>query len=105
LALEQVLPWPGAQHWNGRAVHLGIRLDAVTFSDDPSLPGWDHVRVELTTYLGTRLQYRVRTSQGALLVFDMACAVLAPSVQGPRSIRFNPLGACVFDAESGERLR
>ncbi|WP_395669928.1 ABC transporter ATP-binding protein [Rhodoferax sp.] len=105
LALEQVLPWPGAQHWNGRAVHLGIRLDAVTFSDDPSLPGWDHVRVELTTYLGTRLQYRVRTSQGALLVFDMACTVLAPSVQGPRSIRFNPLGACVFDAESGERLR
>lgn len=88
----------------GHEVLLGIRFDAIAFSNVPAENGWRDTTVLLRTYLGSHLQYTVRTQGGIELLFNTPSAIGAIDEGGIASVGFSSSGAYLFDAASGKRL-
>jgi ABC-type Fe3+/spermidine/putrescine transport system ATPase subunit len=88
----------------GHEVLLGIRFDAIAFSNVPAENGWRDTTVLLRTYLGSHLQYTVRTRCGIELLFNTPSAIGAIDEGGIASVGFSSSGAYLFDAASGKRL-
>lgn len=88
----------------GQAVRLGLRHEDLRLSQDPALPGWDGVLLELKTFLGTRTRYRARPTGAPAFEFDVPTAE-AVAEEGARvSVRFEARHAALFDATTGVRL-
>ena len=88
----------------GKEVLLGIRFDAIAFSPVPGARGWKDATVLLRTYLGSHLQYKVRTQDGVELLFNTPSVTGACNEGGIVSVDFSTSGAYLFDAASGKRL-
>ena len=89
----------------GRALRMALRHEHLQRSNDPGLPGWDGVRVELKTFLGTRFRYRCVLPGGQRLEFDLELQAPQPDEGELLSLRFKPGLARFFDAQTGWALR
>ena len=102
--MDHLIPTHLAEFCVGKQVRLGIRTDAITFSDTNTPHGWNGVDIKLVTYLGSHLQYQVQTLDGLDLFFNTPRS-LPPMAEGTTvSLQISPTGTYLFDAESGERL-
>ena len=88
----------------GRALRMALRHEHLQRSNDPGLPGWDGVRVELKTFLGTRFRYRCVLPGGQRLEFDLELQAPQPDEGELLSLRFEPGLARLFDAQTGWAL-
>lgn len=102
--IDHLIPTHMAEFSLGKQVQLGIRTDAIHFSDTSSQRGWNGVGIKLVTYLGSHLQYQVRTLDGLDLVFNSPRSLPAKVEGATVSLEINPTGTYLFDAESGKRL-
>lgn len=102
--VDHLIPKHLAGFFVGKQVNLGIRMDAITFSDQSARQGWNGVDIKLVTYLGSHLQYQVRTLDGLDLLFNVPRS-LPPRAEGITvSLKISPTGTYLFDAETGKRL-
>ena len=88
----------------GRALRMALRHEHLQRSNDPGLPGWDGVRVELKTFLGTRFRYRCVLPGGQRLEFDLELQAQQSDEGELLSLRFEPGLARFFDAQTGWAL-
>jgi ABC-type Fe3+/spermidine/putrescine transport system ATPase subunit len=102
--IDHLIPTHLAEFCLGKQVQLGIRTDAIHFSDTSSQGGWNRVGIKLVTYLGSHLQYQVQTLDGLDLVFNSPRSLPAKVEGATVSLEINPTGTYLFDAESGKRL-
>jgi hypothetical protein len=87
-----------------RALRMALRHEHLQRSNDPGLPGWDGVRVELKTFLGTRFRYRCVLPGGQRLEFDLELQAQQSAEGDLLSLRFEPGLARFFDAQTGWAL-
>jgi ABC-type Fe3+/spermidine/putrescine transport system ATPase subunit len=104
IAIDGIARTETLKKFAGHEVLLGIRLDAIAFSDDHGPMGWKDTTVLLRTYLGTHWQYKVRSQDGVELLFNASSATRAVDEGVMASVAFSSTGACLFDAASGKRL-
>jgi hypothetical protein len=83
---------------------MALRHEHLQRSNDPGLPGWDGVRVELKTFLGTRFRYRCVLPGGQRLEFDLELQAQQSAEGDLLSLRFEPGLARFFDAQTGWAL-
>jgi len=88
----------------GRQLRMALRHEHLLRSDAPDLPGWDGVRVELKTFLGTRFRYRCVLASGNRLEFDLDLQAAQAEEGQLLSLRFEPAQARFFDALTGWAL-
>jgi len=104
ISIDGIVLAETARKHAGHEVLLGIRFDAIAFSNVPAANGWRDTTVLLRTHLGSHLQYTVRTQGGIELLFNAPSAIDAVDEGGIASVDFSPSGAYLFDAASGKRL-
>lgn len=88
----------------GRPLRMALRHEHLLRSNAPDLPGWDGVRVELKTFLGTRFRYRCVLASGHRLEFDLDLQAAQAEEGELLSLRFEHALARFFDSQTGWAL-